>query len=496
MLNKVYNNIVHYSISLSVITTMMKYSLIFIALAIALSITSCMKDDAIDTDKNLILSFSQDTILFDTVFTTVGSATQVLKIYNPSDKKINISSIRMGKGSDSPYRFNVDGISSIEVTDLELQGKDSAFVFVKVTIDPNEANSPLVQQDSLVFVTNNNTQDVKLVAWGQDAYFYNRAIIGSDYVFESDKPHVIYNYLVVDSLYTLEVLAGARIHLHPGAFILVYNTASLKVKGTADQPVIIEGDRLEDYYKTLPGQWGRIWLYAGSVNNEIDYAIIRNGETGIQVDTVGNSTNPTLRINNSLIYNMTDIGLLAQGTSVEARNCVFANCGSYTVALTLGGSYDFRHCTIGNYWRRFQRYSGLILNNYYIDINKELQSRPLENAYFGNCVIYGDNTDELTLDQSPSSSTYNYMFDNCLVKTTLPVSDPAHFTNTTRNQEPWFKDPLLAEFEPDSTLSSVINKGSLEVINSSNFDLTKDLKQRSRISDTAPDLGAYEFEER
>ncbi len=464
-----------------------------VLIALIMTIFACVKEDDIDTDSDIKLNFSQDTVLFDTVFTSVGSATQAFKVYNPSDNKIKISSIRLGKGSNSPYRFNIDGISALEVKDLEIESKDSVFVFVKVTIDPNQTDAPLIAQDSLIFVTNTNVQDVKLVAWGQDAYFYNRAIVSSDYIFKADKPHVIYNYLIVDSLYTLEVSAGARIHMHPGAFILVYNSATLKVKGTAEQPVIFEGDRLEDYYKTLPGQWGRIWLYAGSINNEIDYAIIRNGETGIQVDTVGNSSNPTLRITNSMIYNMTGIGLLAQGTTIEAANCVIGNCGSYDLALTLGGSYDFRHCTFGNYWNNFQRFSGLILNNYYIDINKNIQTRALTKAYFGNCILYGKNNDELTLDESPNSSTFNYFFDHCLLKTSQSITDPTHFNNSIRNQEPWFMDPGLIQFEPDSTLSSVINKGSLEVINTSVFDITKDIKQKSRISDSFPDLGAYEF---
>jgi len=463
---------------------------------LVLMVGACVKEDEIDTGKDIKLAFSQDTVLFDTVFTTIGSATQVFKVYNPTDKKIKISSIKLGKGTDSPYRFNADGISLTEVKNIELAGNDSLFIFIKVTIDPNQANAPLIQQDSLIFVTNTNIQDVKLVAWGQDAYFYNNVIIGSDYVFAADKPHVIYKRLAVDSLCTLRVMAGAHINLHPGAFILIYNSATLKVEGTAENPVIIEGDRLEDDYKTLPGQWSGIWLYAGSVNNEINYAIIRNGETGIQVDTVGNSTNPTLRITNSMIYNMSNYGLLAQGTKLEASNCVIANCGSYALALTLGGSYDFRHCTIGNYWNNFQRYSGLVLNNYYYDVDQNEQVRPLAKAYFGNCVIYGENENELTLDASSTGGTFNYSFDHCLLKTSLPINDPDHFTNCLVNQEPWFKEPLTAAFEPDSTLSAVINKGSMQVINTSLFDLTKDLKGKSRISDTAPDLGAFEYDQK
>lgn len=470
----------------------LNYFFIFLTLLSLLAV-SCVKEDEIDTDPSVKLQFSTDTVLFDTIFTTVGSATQVFKIYNNGNKKINISSIHLGRGASSPYRFNIDGVSALEVNDIEIMAKDSAFVFVKVTIDPNEANAPLVQQDSLVFTINNNVQDVKLIAWGQDAHFYNRAIIGSDYVFEADKPHVIYNYLIVDSLYTLEIMAGAQVHLHAGAMLVVYNSGSLKVRGTKDNPVVFQGDRLEDNFKELPGQWGRIWLYPGSINNEIDWAIIKNGETGIQVDTTGNSTNPTLRISNSQIYNMTGIGLLAQGTTIEAANLVIGNCGSYTLALTLGGSYDFRHCTFANYWNNYQRQNGMILNNYYFDVNKNEQPRALEKAYFGNCIIYGQHNDELTLDKSKSSVAFNYLFDHCLIKTTLNTSNSENYIQTIKNQEPWFRDPQKFQYQPDSTISSVINKGSLDVINMSQFNLTLDLEGNSRVNDAAPDLGAYEF---
>ena len=55
------------------------------------------------------LSFSVDTIVFDTVFTTVGSTTKQFKIYNPSVKSVKIEEIELMGGSQSPFRINVDG---------------------------------------------------------------------------------------------------------------------------------------------------------------------------------------------------------------------------------------------------------------------------------------------------------------------------------------------------------------------------------------------------
>jgi len=466
------------------------------SIAMIFSGTSCIKEDKIDTNPSLKLSFSADTVLFDTVFTSVGSATQSFLIYNPSDDKIIISSIRLARGNQSPFRFNVDGNAGIEVNDLEIAGKDSAFVFVKVTIDPNQANSPLVQTDSLVFSTNSNLQDVKLIAWGQDAYFYKNGIIGSDYIFTADKPHVIYGYLAVDSLYTLTVEAGARVHFHSGAILLIYRDASLKVNGTKENPVIFEGDRLEDYYKDIPGQWGRIWLYAGSINNEINYAIIRNGEVGIHADTTGNSANPTLRLSNTLIYNMSGAGILGQGTSIEAANCVIGNCGGRSVMLSLGGNYDFRHCTIGNFWNNsYRRETALLLNNYYFDTAYNVHLRPLEKAYFGNCIIYGDKDEEIQLDQHSSGGVFNYSFENCLLKTKLNFADYPLITNCLKNEDPWFTDPELAKFQPDTLISAVIDKGSATVLNDAFINLSVDIDGHSRLNDNAPDIGAYEFQE-
>ncbi len=464
--------------------------------AVIALIASCAKDEPIDRDTGLKLEFSSDTVFFDTVFTTIGTSTQIFKVFNPSKDKIVISSITLARGDASPFRFNIDGISSTTINDLEIAGKDSAFVFVKVTIDPNQANTPLVQNDSIVFITNSNKQDVKLIAWGQDAHFYRNGVIGSDYVFTADKPHVIYGYLIVDSLFTLTIDPGARIHLHSGSMLIVYRDASLKVNGTKDNPVIFEGDRLEDYYRDIAGQWGRIWLYAGSINNEINYAIIRNGEVGIHADTTGNSPNPTLRLSNTLIYNMSGVGILGQGTSIEAVNTVVGNCGARSVSLSLGGRYDFRHCSFGNFWNKtYRREPALLLNNYYYDIDNNVQLRALDKAYFGNCVIYGDKDDEITLDKFPEGGTFNYKFDHCLLKTKFDISDVLLYTGCIKNEDPWFTDPYIAEYQPDTLISALIDRGSAEVLNDAFINISKDLNDNSRVMDAAPDIGAYEFQE-
>ena len=57
---------------------------------------------------------------------------------------------------------------------------------------------------------------------------------------------------------------------------------------------------MDSWYDDSPGQWDKIWLMPGSVNNEFNYAIIKEGTIGIRADTVG-YTSPTAIINNTII---------------------------------------------------------------------------------------------------------------------------------------------------------------------------------------------------
>lgn len=487
---KLYNNDTYYSYLTAYhyfCTQMSRITNILLFLFILGTLTiSCRKEDIIDDDPDIKLRFSTDTLTFDTVFTSVGSSTQWIKVINPSTKKIRISNIRLDGGTDSRFRMNVDGESGISVNDIEIAAEDSIFIFVKVSIDPNQQNTPLIVEDGISFETNGNHQRIQLVAWGQDAYFYRRAVLQGDFIWTNDKPHVIYDWIIVDSSFSLTIEAGTRVHLHAYSVLAVNVAASLKVEGTLDDPVLFRGDRLEAQYQDVPGQWGRIWLSPGSIDNVINYAIIENGQVGVQADTLGNSTNPTLTIRNSIIRNMSVSGMLLQGTDVEASNCLISDCGEFALILNLGGTYDFRHCTIGNYYDFGVRQTpSLVLNNYYI-YEYDTIARDLSSAYFGNCIIWGRNPEEILLDRTQRAD-FNYMFDHCLFRTEMNTSDPAIFLNCIKNQDPKFLDPYLGDFTLDAG-SPAIDQGDLQIANEIPFDLN------GNIRIPAPDLGAYEFQ--
>ncbi len=467
---------------------------------ILLFIFGCTDNINFTSDPNVKLTFSTDTVQFDTIFTTIGSTTLQFRFYN-SNKNAVKTSIELAGGSNSNYRLNIDGQPTSKITDYEIMANDSAFIFVEVNIDPLNENSPMVVEDSIMFYTNGNSQNVKLISYGQNVHLYTDSVIDTR-TWINDKPYLIYDYILVDKDQTLTIEPGTRIYFHNESALWVVGT--LKVNGTAEEPVVFSGDRLEEWYRIAPGQWygiyrdnenefltGGIQFWQGSTNNVIDHAIIENGVRGVQVDLIGESANPTLILSNSVIKNMSNIGLLAQSSYVKVYNSVIANCGFYAVVLGYGGNYEFYHTTIGNYYRFDTRKNeALALNNYYI-YDDVATLYPL-NATFGNCIIYGSLDNELLIDKFPSDEVaFNYLFDHCMLKLdkNYDTSNPNHFNNIIRHKDslPKFLDTYESNFRLD-TLSAAKDKGS--IIYSNLYQI--DMEGNSRLTNAPPDLGAYE----
>jgi len=477
------------------------YRILFLIFIIS-GLFSCIKDEII-TDSNAVIEFSVDTVMFDTVFTSIGSTTEHLKIFNNNNKNIVISSLTLAGGNESNFRLNVNGQISNDLKDIEIPANDSIYVFVEVTVDPNGENSPMVIQDSIVFFTNGNLQDVDLVAYGQDFHLFNGEIIQTQ-TWKNDKPYLVYNSVLVDSVSTLTIEAGTMIHFHYRSSLLVRGT--LVVNGTVDEPVYFQGDRLESFYDDKPGQWGGwiendeggayllggIHLLAGSKLNFINYAVIKNAIKGIQADTLAGYQIPTLTLLNSRIENMSYAGIFAQGTTILAANSIIANCGTYAVALMIGGSYEFYHCTIANFYRYGTRTTAsVVLNNYFV-ADDVVYVRPLDNAVFSNCIIYGGRETEIeifnTINDVPLPGNFNYLFDHCLVQVdTMDTSNEDHFRNLLKNINPLFMSTFEYDYHLD-TLSPVKDFGDPTISKYFPFDLDN----QNRTVDDGPDLGAYE----
>lgn len=457
--------------------------------SIAFFFSSCKKDSII-TDSSAKVSFSNDTIIFDTVFTTVGSVTKNFTVRNPHNRTINISRVFIAGGTSSNFRMNVDGINGYDFSNITIEPGDSMYVFVEVTVDPNNSNNPMIITDSIVFETNGNIQDVDLVAWGQDAYFYAPTSgSGSSFhyltcndVWNNDKPHVIYGWAVVDSACSLTINAGTQVHFHPNAGLLVYKDAQLNVLGNNSSKVVFQGDRLEHNYDKLPGQWNGIWMLTSGACN-IDYAIIKNGSFGVRCDTVG-TAGLGLTITNTIIENMTSLGIYGNsGAKIDAVNCLVNNIGQYNLAITVGGEYNFNHCTFANHWLYSDRQTPVALITNWYEFSPVVNIvRPLD-LVFNNSIIEGDNDNELTLDLL-TGSILNYSFANCAIKTDANTSGP-EFSNCLINQPIHFVDVALQDYH---FWSNSILIGAANLVGGVTTDLD------AKLRDSSPDIGCYEYQ--
>lgn len=507
-------------------------------LTIFILLSSSCRDDFETVPSFGQLEFSTDTLYLDTVFSNISSSTYQFKVYNRSNKDINIPKIELGQGESSNYRLNVDGIPGKVFENIEILAKDSMFVFVEVTADMDDlANQDLqfTYEDEIAFDTGINQQNVKLITLIQDAVFLfpqrfpdgttetlslgvnadgeelfiDGFFLDDEFLhFTNEKPYVIFGFAGVPSNKTLIIDPGARIHFHANSGIIVANNGSLQANGeisldpeAMENEIIFQGDRLEPEFSEIPGQWATIWLTQGSTNHIFNYTTIKNGTVGILMDSNDGTNNPTLQLKNTQIYNHTNVGLLARTGFVTAENTVFNNTGQASVNLSLGGKYNFKHCTIANYWNSsFRQFPALLIENN-LQTQDNVFVADLEEATFSNCIIYGSERIELLFNQVEEAA-FNYQFENCLIR-----------FNDINNQ---FVDNPLYDFENTNLFNEIIfneqpdflnpNENQLQIgLESAAFQLGNtstaqqvpfDLLGINRVSN--PDAGAYqavEFEE-
>lgn len=503
----------------------------FLSLSFLLLWSSCRKDFEFSRSIGN-LEFSKDTLYLDTIFTNIGSSTYNFKVYNRSDKDIVIPSVRLRLGENSGYRLNIDGVAGKTFENVEILSKDSLFIFVETTLDIKNASNTRTQflyTDAVKFDVGSNEQEVKLVTLIQDAIFIfpdrdnttkivetlkfnvggeivdtgiqGRILQPNELRFTNEKPYVIYGFAVVPNGETLTIDAGARIHFHDNSGLLVLPDASLQVNGSLstdpdllENEVIFEGDRLESNFSEVPGQWSTIWLLEGSINNSINYATIKNAAVGILSD--GDAAGGKLSISNTQIYNSSNFGILARNSSVQGENMVINNSGLSSFAGTLGGSYNFTHCTFANYWRNgFRQFPSVLLNNF-VEEEGTTTLADLTEANFNNCIIYGNDNPEILIDEVEDAAVaFNFKFTNCLIRfdnnngnltgDNYDLNNTAHYENTIFNQDPDFKNPEANQMIIGAD-SGANNLGNL--IFSS--QVPSDILGVDRT--TTPDLGAYQ----
>ena len=104
---------------------------LLILFCIVFNLLSCDGlDENYTTNPNHRISFSVDTVSFDTIFTTIGSATKDFKIYNHNNQPLLISEIILASGEETGFRINVDGRKGDHFHNIRIPANDSIYVFV------------------------------------------------------------------------------------------------------------------------------------------------------------------------------------------------------------------------------------------------------------------------------------------------------------------------------------------------------------------------------
>lgn len=495
-----------------------------------LSFTSCRTDfDTIPSSGKL--EFSDETVYLDTIFSQISSSTYQLKVYNRSKDDVKIPTIRLEK-PDSKYRLMVDGRSDNNgkrFDNVELLANDSLFIFIETTVVNAPSVLEFTYEDKILFDEGTNQQSVDLVTLVRDACFIkpNRnldatlyetmnvagfvdendnpftghTLTDAELIWKKDKPYVIYGNAVVPNGKTLIVEAGAQVYFHYGATLIVDNGAKIDIQGEINQidsegiitnrrEVTFEGDRLEPIYENVPGQWGTVFILSGSatgITNEIDYLTLKNASVGIFLQSNISNNIPKLEITNSQIYDCSNFGILARQANINGFNLVMNNAGQACLAATLGGSYDFTHCTFNNDWNSTTQVAVLV-NNYLSDQNNVVIETFDLNSNFKNCIIYGKNNVELLIEKATTALSFSANFESCLVKlkdenTSIETSDLYNIirneqNGNKKNKDPKFKNPDLNLMWPTEDLNLIVP----QTISST------DILGRTRTN-----IGAYQF---
>jgi hypothetical protein len=465
----------------------------------------CRRDEYFTGDK-VDFTFSVDTLRIDTVFTSVGSSTRIVKVYNNENEPILVD-LALKTPNNSFFRFNADGVKGPTVTNITIEGNDSIYVFVEVTVDPNKPDniSPYIIEDQIVIKANQTSKILYLEAWGQNANYLpsitkggNIAYLSCDLgevVWDDPRPYVIYGVLFIDSC-TVKLPPGTRVYVHGGVvrndigiyndgLIFVLKNGRIHSLGTIDRPVIIQGDRLEKEFEDVKSQWSGIRLFEESKGNIFTHTTIKNSIVGLRIDSLADVT-----LSKCSIYNVGASSILARHATVKADNCLMHSCDGYALALTFGGDYTFDYCTVGN----FEGSNESLVFNDFACLDPLCQVRLLHRlkAKFTNCIFTGSEDDEVAVGMAGDKANFEYSFQNCAfkIKELLDPKDTFDFLTHTDNcinlkfNDRVFNKQNELDFRLD-TMSVLLGKG-VSVPTFTTDILDKPRKEK-------PDMGCYEF---
>ncbi len=465
------------------------FKLIVLTLAVSAALSSCI-EDGMTTSASDQPAFSTDTVRLGTLFTLDASPTQRFVVYNRHDKGLNISRIAFADDPSGNFRLNVDGMSGREFSNVEIRANDSIFIFVEATLPENGRNQAVDLISHIEFRTNGVSSQLPVKATGRDVTrLKGDTRYSSDFTMDAAKPYQVFDSIVVEAGATLTIPAGTEMFFHDDARMIVHGT--LRIDGTAEQPVALTGDRFGFVaasipYEIMSGQWGGIEFRPTSTANEISHASIRNSADGLVLDYVAsNGSVPGLRMVNSQVRNTKGYIINARHSSIEAYGCELTDASEGIVWLN-GGEHIFNHCTFANYYL-FTALGGAAVQLAHLNADKSDKDNaelPYLSATFTNSIIYGNGSDLSHGDLNDTDVTLQ----RCLLKSA--GSNDEHFIDCL-----WDTDPLYYT-DRESYVFNYRLKPSSPAIGAGDPALMNPATATDRYGVSrdaaAPALGAYE----
>ncbi len=482
----------------------------FLLPLLALLAAACSDYESFSDNPGFRLSFSQDTIAFDTLISTIPSSTKTLYAFNNNSDGIRISTIRLEGGGSSHFRVNVDGrfLADGAWSDFEVLSKDSLVVRIEMT--PPEAGStePRHFEDKLHFLLENGaTQTVVLTGGSIDAYIKKGGVIvETDETLLTDKPYVIYDSLVVKKDATLTLVEGTTLMFHDKAALHVYG--KLLVQGSLEKPVILRGDRMDHmfdnlFYDNTPSRWEGIIIHRGSYGNLLYQCDLHSSCFGIICEDTEemkpDESKPSVVLDCCILHNIGGDGLQLNNCVSRIVNTQISNTLGHTVNIN-GGTHTFTYCTVA----QFYPFTANIGNALHLVNTKDgSEYGMLRKAHFINCVITGYGNDVIMGENIPQDGSCNYLFHHSFLNTPA-VDDQEHFVGNIFDQdkkkdeaEKLVRQDNFVRFDTKDFIYDFTPKDS-SMIRSLADPKYADLPQFdrlgvSRLADEGPDAGCYEY---
>lgn len=464
----------------------MRYSILTLIVLFSLIAVSCI-EDGFTTSPSDVLTFSRDTVNFDTVFTDMGTPTARLIVHNKAKKGLLISSIRF-RNPETRFSINVDGVSGREFSDVEIRGRDSIYVFIECFIPETQGASPGLVEDELEFITNGVAQTVRVEAYGQNVTRLRNVRIEADANLTADQPYVVFDSLTVAPGATLRIEPGAQLLFHDGASLVVQGR--LEAIGSVEKKIHMRGDRLDDVlpdvgYDILAGQWKGVRIDKASFDNRMEYVDMRSTAQGLVVDSCADLSRTKLTLLNSWLHNSQGSALKSAYSVVNAYGCCFSEAADAVVSLT-GGRHEFLQCTFANNYL-FSAIRGAIVSLYHVLPDQASENdQPLMSANFANSIIYGLAGDLNEGDLTGSDVFFRY------VSMKSEGSDDDNFIQCY-----WDTDPLFLTVRPKyyfnyrlGAESPVRGAADRALITP---EVRYDMDGIDRLGAEAPSLGAYQW---